>query len=488
MFENIKTWWADASIRTRLGFVTALALIALVACGFTYWTFKSDYQVLFADMAPQDAATIIAELDKMKIAYKIDDSGSSVLVDRSIVYKTRLKLMGKELPLHGAVGFEIFNNTDFGMTEFAQKVNYQRALQGELSRTIMALEEVKSVRVHLVMPESGLFKKNRSKPKASITLTMKPNEQLRSEQVSGIQRLVAASVPEIEGSSVTILDQHGVALTRAGAGEGDTDVANARLEMKKQTETYFTKKVAEVLDKAFGPGQAIVSVDVTLNQNHTKVTREDVIPANSDDGDAVGVVVRRRESSRDVSRMQDGGGQPEAKIGSVGEGTSTSEVDYQNGRKVEQIVSTPGSIVRISVGVLLPHAMSEDRLNGIREVIKMAAGLNAGRGDAIAVYSVEQLASGGVAPATIPILQHLPSDPHESSVVTKTKMANPHNDKFIVIIVSLLVVLGVSIAGMRWFRGSRGRALSSDEREILLRNLQKWMESGVSVQQNGAGK
>lgn len=486
MLENIKTWWDGASGTTRFSFVTALVLIALITCGFAYWTFKSDYQVLFADMAPQDAATIVAELDKMKIAYKIDDGGTSVSVDRSLVYKTRLKLMGKELPLHGAVGFEIFNNTDFGMTEFAQKVNYQRALQGELTRTIMALEEVKAVRVHLVMPESSLFKKTNSKPKASITLTMKPNEKLHPEQVSGIQRLVAASVPDIEGSSVTILDQHGVALTRVGSGDSASDVANARLDIKKQTETYITKKVAEVLDKAFGPGQAIVSVDIALNQDHTKITKEAILPAQSADGEAVGVVVRKRESSQDVPRLRDGRAQPESKLSTLGGGAFTSEVDYQNGRKVEQIVSTPGAITRISVGVLLPHAMSEDRLNGIRNVIKMAAGLNADRGDAIAVYSVDQLAPGGSALGTAPASQVVPQDKNETLIEPKT--TNSHNESFIEVIGFMLVTLGVIFAGMQLSRRNRGRALSINEREVLLRSMQEWIGRGERAQPGGSVK
>src|SRR5262245_1063357 len=163
---------------------------------------RDDYQVLFADLDPQDGASIVAELDRMKIPYRVADNGSTVLVDRESVHKTRLKLMGKGVNLKGTVGFELFNNSDFGMTEFAQKINYQRAMQGELARTIMSLDEVKLARVHLVVPESGLLRRGTAKPKASVTLALRPGAKLRPEQILGIQRLVAAGVAELEPSSV----------------------------------------------------------------------------------------------------------------------------------------------------------------------------------------------------------------------------------------------------------------------------------------------
>src|SRR5262249_51636316 len=161
-------------------------------------------------------------------AYRLENDGTTILVDKSQVHALRLKLLGKSGTLKSAVGFEIFNNTDFGMTEFAQKINYQRALQGELARTIQSLDEVKNARVRLVLPESGLFKKSGQKPKASITLAIKEGRSLAPEQVVGIQRLVAAAVPEIEPSAVTIADQRGVTLTRAAGNEGE-EAASGRL-------------------------------------------------------------------------------------------------------------------------------------------------------------------------------------------------------------------------------------------------------------------
>ena len=235
----------------RFGVLLGALLILGVAIAAGFYLLRPDYQVLFAGLTPQDTASMTAELDKQKIPYALadGDDGAMIMVDRPDVYKTRIKLMGKDIPLHGAVGFELFNNSDFGMTEFAQKVNYQRALQGELIRTILSITTVRDARVLLVLPEQGLLKQNVNKPKASVTLTMKPEQKLRPEQVTGIQRLVSSAVPGIGVEDVTIVDQSGVALTRA-PGEGDAaDNNTARLELKRDTETYLAKKAETVLDQ-----------------------------------------------------------------------------------------------------------------------------------------------------------------------------------------------------------------------------------------------
>jgi len=166
--------WQRLDTRARAGLMIGCAVVLLAVGMLAVWAYRPDYQVLFADMAPRDAAAMAAELEKMKTPYQLADSGNTILVPKDQVYKARLKLMGKDVPLHGAVGFEVFNNADFGMTDFVQKVNYQRAIQGELTRTILAIDEVQSARVHLALPEQGLFKKAANKPKASVTITMKP--------------------------------------------------------------------------------------------------------------------------------------------------------------------------------------------------------------------------------------------------------------------------------------------------------------------------
>src|SRR6185295_9479745 len=201
----MNAFWKERSTAAKAGF--AAAALAIVALGITgaVWTFRDHYQPLFTELDPRDAAAIAAELERQKVPYRVASDGTMLLVPEEAVHTTRLKVMGKGLDLKGTVGFEIFNSTDFGMTEFAQKINYQRALQGELARSIMALDEVKNARVHLVLPESGLLRRSSVKPKASVTLSMRNERRLRPEQIQGIQRLVAAAVPEMDAAAVTVL-------------------------------------------------------------------------------------------------------------------------------------------------------------------------------------------------------------------------------------------------------------------------------------------
>ena len=164
MYDNLREIWKRRSASARAGLVMGVLLIVALLVWLSVGALQRDYQVLFSGLEPQDAATIVAELDKLKVPYRLGADETTMLVEESQVHATRLKLMGKGVNLRGGVGFEIFNTTDFGVTEFAQKINYQRALQGELARTIMSLDAVKSARVHLVMPDSGLFR--RAQPEA----------------------------------------------------------------------------------------------------------------------------------------------------------------------------------------------------------------------------------------------------------------------------------------------------------------------------------
>src|SRR4051794_23533774 len=170
---QVQKFWNELGGTARTGVLCGATLIVGLAAAAAFWLWRADYQVLFADLKPQDTAAMAAELERMKVPYKIASDGNTLLVDASAVHATRLKLMGKDIPLHGAAGFELFNNADFGMTEFAQKINYQRALQGEITRTILSLAEVRDARVHLALAEEGLFKRASSKAKAAITLSLR---------------------------------------------------------------------------------------------------------------------------------------------------------------------------------------------------------------------------------------------------------------------------------------------------------------------------
>lgn len=462
LVENLNSLSTGA--RVALGAALLAVVGAMIAAAA--WILRDDRQPLFTELEARDAAAIAAELERMKVPYTVADDGATILVDGGSVHATRLKVMGKGVDLKGTVGFEIFNNTDFGMTEFAQRINYQRALQGELARTIGALAEVKSARVHLVLPEQGLMRRNAVKPKASVSLTMRGGERLQPEQIQGIQRLVAAAVAEMEPAAVTVLDQQGVALSRRAEAEAES--GGPRLEAKREFEAYLGRKVGAVLDQAFGPGRGIVSVDVALDYDQVKVTREEVVPGGSG---REGAVVRRRESVQGATMVA--GAVPAADSGRETyrrPGATTTEVEYQHGRRVEQTVSAPGSVRRISVGVLLPRDIAPADAKSLTQVIAMTVGLDAARGDAIAFSWVgEQQASRAPAP---PAAAPKAEAPRRNGPLPRY----PDAPWIAAAALALLGALGLVALARR--RGSRARELSPQQREEVLSRVKTWTAQG----------
>jgi len=244
--------------RRQLTFVALGAALtcALLVAGYFAFVHKP-YQVLFTDLRAMDAATIVGDLDKKKISYRLADGGGTILVPKDKVDSTRLSVMGEDLPLKGMVGFELFNKSDMGLTEFAQKINYQRALQGELARTIMTMDAVDTARVHLSLSTPTIFREDRIPPKASITILTRPGKSLSAGSVRGIQRLVAAAVPELDLASVVVLDHRGEVLS----GDLATEIeASPAIASKQAVEDYYAGRVRMALQRAYPVNAAQVSV------------------------------------------------------------------------------------------------------------------------------------------------------------------------------------------------------------------------------------
>ena len=391
MFESIKKRWTELTSISRTFFIAIVIFLLALFLYLATWILSDNYQVLFSDLNAQDASSMIAELERSKTPYQLADNGTTILVDADSVYKTRLKLVGKGLSLNGSVGFELFNNAEFGMTEFAQKVNYLRALQGELERTITGFDEIKLARVHLVLPESGLFKRKGAVPKASVTVSVKDNAQLTLNQVSGIQKLVSASVPEVTPSEVTVVDQTGIALTKSFIGNDNEAFVSQRLEVKKELEAYMTQKLVSVLDRVVGPGKAIVTVDISLNYDQVKVTKEEVMPLPNTEGQFIGAVAKKRTSYQ-IDQNQISNSLDDELISPINVEPSkatTSEIDYINNRRVEQVLSSPGAINKLSVGILVPNVTDAEKLAKIKEVVEMTAGVSTSRGDGVVVHNID---------------------------------------------------------------------------------------------------
>jgi len=195
--------------------IAAIVLVAVVGLlgGAYYWFLSGDYAVLARGVRPEQAAAMVDELKKDNVAYELRDGGTTILVPTGKFDAARLDVSSGDLPAKGTVGFELFNQSDMGLTDFAQKVNYQRALQGEIARTIMAMDGIAYARVHLALPERSLFRTTTSEPRAAVTLTPQPGVEIDSDRIAGIQRLVAAAVPDLAIDQVAILNERGQLLT-----------------------------------------------------------------------------------------------------------------------------------------------------------------------------------------------------------------------------------------------------------------------------------
>ncbi|PHV12875.1 flagellar basal-body MS-ring/collar protein FliF [Chitinimonas sp. BJB300] len=476
MFSQL---WNKLDSKARAGLVTAVLAVIILTSALAWWVFRQDNRVLFAGLSAQDASAMVAELDRMKVPYQLDQDGGTILVAADTVHKTRLQVLGKDIPLHGTVGFELFNNSDFGMTEFAQKVNYQRALQGEITRTILAIDVIQSARVHLALPEQGLFIRAGAQPKASVTLTLKPDRQLSAEQVRGIQRLVSASVAEVRAEDVTVIDQHGVALSRASGLATNDAFSSDMLDRKRAVESYLGRKLDSVLERSFGAGKVVASVDVELNDKVIKQTTEDMLPTDKERG--TGVIVRERQTSRPTGAAEHGKDE-----------TTQSEFDYQIGRRVEQTERNPGGTERISVAVVLRAPMNEDEQARLKDIVANTVGLVPSRGDGIAVYSMAQLAAGNVAAALVDT--PIAPEPTPGEATPMAVSEQPAVNRMTDWIISGALLLGLMVVGLLMLGFLRQRyatplvakrTLSDAEREQALHQVQAWLnEPSIAAEEH----
>lgn len=395
--EEYRSFWARLGRPARLGLIVGIVVIIAGATALALWSSRSDYGVLFSQLNETDAASVVARLKDQKVPYRLTDGGGTIEIPAARVYDTRLALFSSGLPLSGGVGFSIYDHQGYGLTEQDQRVEYQRALQGELAHTIDSLDGVRYARVHLVIPPRTIFRADREQPSAAVSLVLKPGVSLTDAQVQGMQRLVAASIAGLEPTKVIINDQRGITLSAVSPNQSGAIGSDARLGVESEVERYIASKIAKLLDRAYGPGQALVSVDVALNFDQVKTTIQSLVPVQgSRPGDPQGAVVRRQQVST--------GGAASQSL-ATGSGTlsganplnSTTDVQYEYGRRVEQIVSTPGSITRMSIGVVVPGSLTEEKRQRITALVRMAAGVVDQRGDQIDVEPLDAIESARTA-------------------------------------------------------------------------------------------
>ncbi|RQR52937.1 flagellar M-ring protein FliF [Burkholderia sp. Bp9126] len=416
-----------AGSRTRQFALAGMLTAVVGGAGLAAWlALRPSYQVLVRDLKPQDAAAVAAQLDKEKIPFRYDEPTSAILVPSDDARAARVGLTSADLRLQGVVGFELFNQSDFGLTEFAQKVNYQRALQGELARTIATLDAIERARVHLSLPETSLFRRDRNRPKASVALFVRHGRALERDVVRGIQRLVAAAVPEMSAVDVSVLDQRGASADARGA-----DIDDPKFALKNAVEQRYEHKILAQIAPIAGAGRATVSVDASLDFDQIRTTRESGLTQSAAGVDSPAGGPAHRAAT----------GWPSAGLPPLpGAAPAPSAPESaRSERSVEQIVRSPGAIRKLSVGIVLDGAMMPERAARLRDIVSASIGLDPARGDTIAIYMPDATAGptdGQAAPVTSPsaTVSSAATDGQNApraSPVAASQPARPHGLRFV---------------------------------------------------------
>lgn len=409
--QTISNFFAPLSTAQRVLFgLLSTGLLAIMVLLF-YWAFRPSYATLYGSLKPEVAQSMVEQLKKDGIDYKLEDDGRAILVPSDKVYTLRLQFASDGIASGTDYkGYELFDENTLGMTDFMQKVNRKRALEGELARTINSLKQVKSSRIHLVLPERSPFKKNEVKPSASVILNLKQGMPLDHEQIEGIGRFIAGSVEDLTTDNVIILDQNGNRISDDVLADKSFASSSAQMKIRQSTEQYLMQKGQTMLDRVLGPGNSIIRI--STEHNFDKVTRE------SDLIDPESRIIISEEKRKQLQNNQTGTPVRVDKFTPANQRNQTITTDRRNNESTievknyevnktrEQVEKTVGDIKRISASILLnfkkenstgtngevsvvskPYTQQE--IQEIRTVMVNALGIKEDRGDKLAITQIK---------------------------------------------------------------------------------------------------
>jgi flagellar M-ring protein FliF len=360
-------FWNEMSLSKRVSFVALLSVLM----GFTLWGIvyvtKSRYQLL-PDLSRAKFADVVAATDKDVLDYQIDEQGR-VLINEHDFSKVQMLIQQSTKPAFNSHGLELYDNVDYSMTEHTQKVTYQRALQGELERTLVALEFIQYARVHLSFAERKLFSSEQQKAKAAVTLFAK--QPLTLQQIRGVQQLVASSVDGLNAPDVTILGAEGQTLSVA---ETEVFGGSAGLTPHASLEQRLEQKAVKVLEMFFAPSQFAVSINVELDFAQRKAVSQHILPL----ADGKGAIKQQRQTTN----------QQPAGTSNINTANQSIETEYLHGTRTEEVKDVAVKINRISLAAVIQHAVDKHTLQQLQTLLMAATGIDKGRGDSISVEAI----------------------------------------------------------------------------------------------------
>src|SRR5574343_1664574 len=293
--------------KQKLAMMVAVAAIVAMIVGSVLWSRQPEWKVLFSNISEKDGGAIVTSLEQQNIPHKMSDSGA-ILVQADRVHDVRLKLASQGLPRGGMVGFELMENQKFGISQFAEQINYQRGLEGELARTIMSIGSVQTARVHLAIPKPSVFVREEQKPTASVLLNLYPGRGLEPAQIAGITHLVSSSVPQLASSNVTVLDQNGSMLSQIKNKLTEAGLDATQIKYVREIENTIVQRIEEILKPVLGPENFKVQVAADIDFSQSEQTAEIYKPNSSPETS----VIRSTQNNETASVNQSAGGVPGA--------------------------------------------------------------------------------------------------------------------------------------------------------------------------------
>ncbi|QJD70184.1 flagellar M-ring protein FliF [Xanthomonas campestris pv. badrii] len=349
----------------KVGLFIAVGSLLLLTAAAIWWALVPREALLLGELKQTDAAEISAALDEWKVPHSYTADGSGILVEQNQVHPLRMRLVSAGVPKGGHVGFELFDTNEFGVTEFAQRINYQRALQGEIERTIATIPGVDAVRVHLSIRRPGVFLAEDSQSKASVAVSLVPGAALTAKQVSGIRDLVASAVDGLTPEAVVVVGPTGLQL----GGSANDAAGGAQGDLARQLGADYERDIRKILEAQPSTAGASISVNVALNFDKVRTTSERMLVAPGQDH---GTLVRRSSSS---DRAADGGS------GAV----LNEQVEYAHGTEKQEVTRATGRVERISVAIAVHQPLTDVEQQRLQRLVMAAIGGNAGRGDVVEI-------------------------------------------------------------------------------------------------------
>ncbi len=407
--NQFKSLFNALSISQRIGIAAVALALGAGIISFVHWRHEAGFRPLFTGMSPEDAAAIVQKLKESGVEHRLMENGTSVLVPEAKVDELRLEMAGAGLPKTGRIGFELFDKTNLGMTDFTEHVNYRRALEGELERSIRVLNGIEQARVHITFPKESVFLDSREPAKASVLVSLRPGFRLTQQNVLAITNLVASAVEGLSPDFISVIDMQGNLLSRPHkAALDDADAPDGALDYRHQIEKDLAAKVEATLQPLLGDGRFRVGVSADCDFTTSEQTDEVFDPTKS--------VMVSSQKSEDMSGAAQPGGVPgtpsnlprstAVRPASAGSTTSrrTENVTYQTTRTVRQVKTPRGAIKRISASLLLDQDFrwegkggkakrvdvppSPEKLKAIHDIVAGVLGLDPARGDQLVIESL----------------------------------------------------------------------------------------------------